>query len=211
MKPSYRPQVVTHEGTGLNIVKVIMEHLDADLIVIDRLKDACTVPFTHVLLLGGCDISPHLYEEPLRHARPCNDERDRIEWVLAKRALTRNAPIMGICRGHQMLTVVAGGKLYQDMAKDGASWDHDWSPVHPLTRITGPLKTYLPTWNVNSYHHQAVKTVPAGFKVLAKSKDGIIESIWRPGALGVQFHPELLFPGNAHWIGLFKWFIKGLA
>ena len=63
-----------------------------------------------------------------------------------------------------------------------------------------------PACRVNSLHHQAVKTVPAGMQVMALSQDGLIESIWRPGVLGVQFHPELLVETDRTWERLFRWF-----
>ena len=132
-------------------------------------------------------------------------ERDRIEWILTRRAMADDKPILGICRGHQMIAVAHGGSLYQDMSCE-ANVRHGGS--HRLENIQHPLKRWLPTANVNSLHHQAVKAAPPGFKVMATA-NGMIESIWKPGVLGVQWHPELLLSGNRAWGDLFVWLIEG--
>ena len=127
---------------------------------------------------------------------------------MTQRALTANKPVFGICRGHQILAVAAGGSLWQDIFERKVTGKHPSG--HALVNVHSPLDKYLPMLTVNSYHHQAVRRVPAGFRIMAQSTDGIIESIWRPGALGVQFHPEMMFPNDHRWIGLFRWFVAGL-
>ena len=107
-----------------------------------------------------------------------------------------------------MVAVAHGGSLYQDIYKQGATRRHEQK--HKIG-VTGKIANYLPTDFVNSYHHQAVRTLPDGFKVLARSvNDHVIEAIWKPGVLGVQWHPELLFPTDPRWHGLFRWFAQGL-
>jgi gamma-glutamyl-gamma-aminobutyrate hydrolase PuuD len=131
-----------------------------------------------------------------------------IEWTLVRRALAMHVPIMGICRGHQMLTVATGGSLYQDIYTQTGRKRGSYR--HHLTSVKKPLARYLPTQVVNSLHHQSVKTVPPSFEIAALSQDGIVEAIWRPGMLGVQFHPELMYAQNNGWDKLFAWFLDGL-
>jgi len=197
--------IATHPGTGTEIVLEICDALHAELAIIDDLKTARKARFDGLILLGGADIDPRLYGQLTTWSWNANHERDAIEWVLARRALADGKPIMGICRGHQMLTIAAGGTLYQDIYRDAATTHHPSSHVITADR---PLRNHIPTARVNSYHHQAAKREPFGFKTVAKAPDGIVEAIWRPGYLGVQWHPELLFPTEYRWIGLFEWFIK---
>lgn len=107
-----------------------------------------------------------------------------------------------------MLAVAHGGTLYQDIFSFTGN-DHPSMYDHELT-VKTTLRRHIPTNRVNSLHHQAVRVVPAGFEVLARSKeDGIIESIYRPGYLGVQFHPELMYPSDKRWLKLFDWWYAG--
>ncbi len=120
-----------------------------------------------------------------------------------------HVPIMGICRGHQMLAISCGGSLYQDIQQETGRRHTFYT--HPLHSVKLPLKRHLASETVNSLHHQAVKTVPPGFEVMAYAPDGTVEAIWRPGMLGVQFHPELMIQQNAKWEKLFRWFLEGLV
>jgi putative glutamine amidotransferase len=201
--------IVTHTGTGTDIVDFTLRQLGADLKVIATLPKARAVDFDGLILLGGADIMPFWYGEEMRHTNHVNKERDLIEWTLARRALADGKPIFGICRGHQMLAVAAGGALYQDIWADGASESH-FSDRHELTGVAGVLDKRLPTSWVNSLHHQAVRTLPPGFLVAAQTEDGIVEAIYRPGMLGVQWHPELMIRSNRQWASLFQWFLEGL-
>lgn len=136
--------------------------------------------------------------------------RDKVEWVLARRAITERVPMMGICRGHQMLTIAHGGSLHQDMYTC-LGLDHpSGKGVKHNVKLFGPLADKVPTKTVNSLHHQAVNTIPLGFDIAATSKDGVIEAIYRPGALGVQWHPELMLASNKRWATLFDWWLDGL-
>ena len=166
-----------------------------------------------LLLLGGADIHPRWYGERDTHCQYTDKGRDAVEWTLVRRALSEGKPIMGICRGMQMLTVAAGGSLYQDIAAQHKSDHNHQGRAHPLVNVSDRLMAHIPTASrVNSYHHQAVKTVPYGWETLATAPDGIIESIWRPGALGIQWHPELLISaGDTAWVSLFQWFMDGLV
>jgi putative glutamine amidotransferase len=205
--PLFKKNILTYPCSGLSEARDIFKLFNAKLEAVDDTERARRSRYDGVLLLGGVDISPFWYGEASTHSRPPQKDRDVVEWTLARRALADGKPIMGICRGHQMLAVAAGGSLYQDIYRQKVTKQHPG--YHPIT-AKDPLCRYLPEQRVNSRHHQAVKVVPYGWKVLANSPDGIIEAIWRPGALGVQWHPEDLFYQNHRWHGLFGWFIEGL-
>lgn len=200
--------ILTYQAGGYEAAADILGIHHAKLVKVSSMSEARNKPCNGILLLGGQDINPFWYGEESRYNHTPSKDRDSIEWTLARRALGDNIPIMGICRGHQLLTVAAGGSLWQDITKQKVTKHHPG--VHTVT-AKDPLKRYLPELTVNSRHHQAVKTVPYGWKVLATSLDGVTEAVWKPGALGVQWHPEDLFYQNYHWHGLFEWFVNGLG
>jgi len=198
--------IATHPGTGTDIVRQQVHELGASLRIVTTVEEAASVKFDRLILLGGADINPFFYGQACRtYTYPADKHRDRIEWILTRRAMADGKPILGICRGHQMIAVAHGGSLYQDIGIE-ANLRHGSN--HRLENIQQPLKRWLPTSNVNSLHHQAVKAAPAGFKVVATA-GGVIESIWKPGVLGVQFHPELMLYGDKRWGDLFIWLIEG--
>ncbi|HDL85415.1 MAG TPA: gamma-glutamyl-gamma-aminobutyrate hydrolase family protein [Candidatus Acetothermia bacterium] len=159
-----------------------------------------------VLLPGGPDVDPvHFGEEPMYNYTAIDPERDHVEILLAKLALQNNIPILGICRGIQMLNVAAGGDIYQDIAaqREGTLIHGQkaprWYPTHAvdvqpgtkLFKILGESRL-----RVNSFHHQAVRNVAPGFRVSALSSDGVIEGIEHSSlryAVGVQWHPERMW------------------
>lgn len=175
-----------------------------------------------LILSGGPDIDPLLYkEEPLTNIGTVNHARDQYELQVVQAADKLKKPLLGICRGIQMINVVYGGTLYQDLADiDGCNIKHfqsvsqfntlwhsiDIEPTSTLAQIIG--KNELA---VNSYHHQALKTVAPGFTVTAYAKDRVIEAIERQGnhfILGVQWHPELLAEKYAAMLSLFQALVK---
>jgi putative glutamine amidotransferase len=200
--------IACHEGTGTGIVADILANWDYDLVQVKTQPMAGRIHFDGLILLGGADINPFFYGEGNLYCDHTDRQRDLIEWTLVRRALAMHVPILGICRGHQMLTVACGGSLYQDIYTQTGRGHH--SMTHTLTSIRNPLKRVLPTDTVNSLHHQAVKSIPPGFDMAALSSDGIIEAIWRPGMLGVQWHPELLYMRDHAWERIFRWFVDGL-
>lgn len=159
-----------------------------------------------LLLTGGPDVEPGRYGQP-ESAALCNDidlQRDDLELRLIGQALDLKIPILGICRGFQVLNVYFGGTLLPDIPtampgntvhpKEG---DHD--RVHSVEIEPGSLlfkATGLLNGTVNSAHHQALDRVAEGMTVTARSLDGIAEALeWRdpaskPYLLGVQWHPE---------------------
>lgn len=158
-----------------------------------------------VLPGGAFDIDPALYGEP-RHER-CGElkpERTALERALLERALVRGLPVLGVCGGMQLINVVRGGALWQDLPSQAPSpLAHQQKapkdkPAHDVEVVAGTLLSRavatarLP---VNSTHHQAVKTLGAGLVVSARATDGLIEGIEdpsRPFLVGVQWHPEAM-------------------
>ena len=159
-----------------------------------------------LLLQGGGDIDPSLYgEERDEKCGPSVPEQDRFELALVSEALRRKLPLLGICRGAQVIHVASGGTLFQDLAEAGlpehrlAGTDVYALPGHPvLCTPEGGLRSVFGTekLHVNSLHHQAVKSVGPRTRIEARAEDGVIEAIHVTGAhpftYGVQWHPELM-------------------
>ncbi|RJX29135.1 MAG: gamma-glutamyl-gamma-aminobutyrate hydrolase family protein [Dethiobacter sp.] len=159
-----------------------------------------------LVLSGGGDVDPLYYgEEPLPGQGEISPLRDRIEIELTRAALRKNLPVLGICRGAQVLNIAAGGSIYQDISlKEGMILEHmQRAPRHHLFHDIKILEDTLlyrifrerKTLRVNSFHHQAVKKLGDGFRVSAVASDGVVESLEsevHSFALGVQWHPEAL-------------------
>lgn len=174
-------------------------------------------------LPGGVDVDPHLYgEEPLAGMGSFDPDWDAVDVVVAKAALERNMPILGICRGMQVLNVAAGGTLYQDIPSQvPGALKHSqkgprWAASHAVeldgeSRLAKTLgATEL---RINSYHHQAVKDVAPGFRSVANAPDGVIEAIESTQhryAVGVQWHPELMIERDPMYKALFVDFIEAV-
>lgn len=200
--------IVTYPGSGMREIERIFRQSGHDLVIVPSLKSARSIKFDRLLLLGGVDIDPYNYGQPNILSFNMDTKRDAIELTLAKRALKHNIPTLGICRGHQMMAIAAGGSLIQDIPYDYGIHGHN-NMDHRII-VHNPLDRWIPSNKVNSYHHQCIDTIPSKFKVVATSNCGIIEAIYKPGFLGVQFHPEYLYVDNWRWITLFRWFIEGL-
>ena len=174
-----------------------------------------------LLLSGGGDIAPARFDqESAKNLGNVDLARDAMEFLVLERALERNIPILGICRGIQTLNVGLGGTLYQDLASQSASnLKHADNPyrsptVHKvkidpdnlLSEIIGEKEIW-----VNSLHHQAVKGPGRGLKAIAKSSDGIIEGVVSDSGvfiLGVQWHPEGTYASDSYSRKIFNCFAK---
>lgn len=158
-----------------------------------------------LILSGGSDLHPsHYQEEPSLLLEETIQERDEYELQLALEAYERQIPILGICRGLQLVNVAFGGTLYQDLSQHPTcSLSHrqkeEWSQLsHQVKVLPSSLlldilgEEFIQT---NSFHHQGIKQLAEGFSVNAYSDDGVIEGIERPGKapiLAVQWHPEAM-------------------
>lgn len=173
------------------------------------------------LFTGGPDISPYLYgETPQASCGPCVEVRDAMEKKLFEELLPSGKPILGICRGCQLLNALSGGTLYQDIATQyETQLTHRLeppqnSPCHKVTVIKGTLLHQILRKNtliVNSIHHQAIRTPALGLQVAAYAEDGLIEAAFRPDHpffLTVQWHPERMFETDPLQLILFESFIQ---
>lgn len=175
-----------------------------------------------LLISGGdFDIHPSLYgETPIKELGQIKAERTKFELALARAALKRDLPLLGICGGAQAINVARGGTLYQDIATQlPEAIEHQQSKktrvgghrvhVRSGTRLAQIVRR--PFLDVNTTHHQAVKRLGAGLVINATAEDGLIEGIESSGhsfVLGIQWHPEALAPKSLHQRKIFSVFVK---
>jgi putative glutamine amidotransferase len=176
-----------------------------------------------LLLTGGEDIHPgHFHEAIHERCRSISPERDATELPLARWAVQEGKPLLGICRGIQVLNVALGGSLYQDIGSQcPAAGRHDWYPGFPRTLLAHAAAvadgTHLArilgatALEVSSLHHQSIKDLAPALEVAAVAPDGIVEAVQvrdHPFAVGVQWHPEELAGTDAHSQRLFEALVR---
>ena len=172
-----------------------------------------------LLLPGGGDMDPKFYgQERIPACGEPNLLRDVAEPLLLRAFLAADKPVLGICRGIQVMNAVLGGDLYQDIKPfEHLPHNDHWAKVHTVTVRRGTLLSRIlgqDTVLVNSQHHQAVDRVAPGFTLAALSEDGIVEAIEKPDArfcLGVQWHPEWLSDADPAMQGLFDAFVNACS
>jgi putative glutamine amidotransferase len=160
-----------------------------------------------LLLVEGEDIEPKRFKatrENYAHLEKTHPLKDEIELTLIRHAYRENVPILGICRGSQLLNVAGGGTLFGDVQKEKQSHVrhidyHNYDTYrHPISIVAG---SRLQKWygrtrlRVNSYHHQGIRDLAPRFEPMAYAKDGLIEAYLDPKrdfVVGLQFHPERL-------------------
>lgn len=186
---------------------------------ITRYCPATDLSFDGLLLTGGGDVDPGQYGHSDCGSLLIDPERDRTELALAAAYLAAGKPILGICRGMQVLNVALGGTLVQDLG-DLLNPFHrriETDKVHPiLTQTDSLLHTfYGPVFAVNSAHHQAADRPGSGVIITARSESGVAEALEVPGkpVLGVQFHPERMTGAHARpdavdGGAIFRWFVS---
>lgn len=152
-----------------------------------------------LLIGGGDDISARLYQGDFTLDVRIDEERDRFELVALERAIPRGIPVLGVCRGAQMINVFFGGSLHHDL--DEKLWRANRYTVMPRLRIEIQPGTKLaelighPRVFVNAIHHQAVDELASNLIAAALDEENIIQAVEdreRQFVLGVQWHPELL-------------------
>lgn len=175
-----------------------------------------------LLLSGGGDINPlYLQEEPIKELHSINPHRDHQELMLVRLAANRQIPMLGICRGIQVMTAALGGKLYQDIyaqreepcIKHSQDLERTYAS-HSITIEKDTLLSHIMRTDklpVNSFHHQAVKEAAPGFRISARAADGVaeaIESTEYKSMIGVQWHPEcFIMNGDECMMPLFTWLL----
>ena len=175
------------------------------------------------LLTGGHDVSPSVYHagrEPW--CGPCCESRDEMERYILSRAVEQDRSVLGICRGIQFMNACCGGTLYQDLETEHASpIDHHMAPPYDRTAHWVTVQKGTPLFDilgkeqigVNSYHHQAIKTLSPAFQAMAISEDGLIEGIYMPDhkfIMGVQWHPEFSYQVDENSRKLIRAFVLSI-
>lgn len=164
--------------------------LDADpALFVDRLDG--------ILISGGADVWPERYgATPAETADPPETERDDFELGLLDAATQASLPVLGICRGLQLINVHAGGTLHQHIPEHARYDVAPNGPIHDISIVDGSSLSglYGPTHQVNSLHHQTVDRVGTGLTVTATHDDGTVEGLEHATLpmLAVQWHPEML-------------------
>lgn len=203
MLPGYMDGIMGAGGTP------VMLPLTDDADALGELVDACD----GILFTGGQDVAPELYgdkptEAYLATKPELSPERDHMETMLLRLTLDADKPILGICRGIQFINAALGGTLWHDLPTEHPSGvEHHMKPPydqfgHTVTLVEGtPLADLMVRAGqgtriaVNSYHHQAVRTVAPELRTMATADDGVIEALYRPASRfcwAVQWHPEFL-------------------
>lgn len=198
----------------------LMLPMDASPETLDYFSKTCDA----LLLTGGHDVSPELYGEAPKPecGHPCKI-RDSLECGLIDRMLRLDKPILGICRGIQILNAHLGGTLFEDLPSEHPSpIEHHMKPpydrrVHFVELEEGSRVREIvgnARYAVNSYHHQAVKRLSPELCATAISEDGIVEAVEMPGkrfVLAVQWHPEFLYRKDPASSRIFEEFVRAAA
>ena len=204
---------VISEAGGLPVMLPLTEN-ERD---IDILIDQCD----GLLFSGGHDVSPEMYHEnPDRQLGDICTERDRMEQTALEKSLAKDKPVLGICRGIQLINAALGGTLYQDLPSMHPSdinhrqerpYDH---PSHWVTLVPGsPLAILIgkETLPVNSCHHQAIKDLAPDLTAMAYAPDGLVEAVYGKNCRflwAVQWHPEFSFRKDPISVKIVKTFVS---
>lgn len=193
---------------GIPIVLPIVD----DLNLVHQQIESCDC----IIISGGQDIHPKFYSENQhRELGFVNSRIDLYQIELARLAIEKDMPLLGICRGMQVVNVVSGGSLYQDLSElSGEVLKHvqsgrRYEVAHKIQLESDSILNGIfgESVMVNSYHHQSLKAVGDGLRVTARAEDGIIEAVEmidKKFVVGVQWHPEMMLAGDEGMLGLFK-------
>ena len=175
----------------------------------------CPVPdlsFDGLILAGGGDVEPWRYREGNCGSREFDSARDKAELALLDAFVQAGKPVLGICRGHQIINVWAGGTLIQDLGEGNEIHRRiDKDKVHDICAEGVLQELYGKRFAVNSAHHQAVAEPGNGLRVTARTEDGVVEAMEHESlpVFTVQFHPERMTGSETEDGGaVFSWFLK---
>ena len=198
----------------------LLIHLTRDGEVLDAHYARCDA----LLLAGGEDVSPSCYgAAPHPKLGKTNPAQDEVEIALARRAAADGKPILGICRGVQLLNVALGGTLYQDIPTEllGAGNHEESTDRRDMSYLAHPVALALGSWLagrldareivVNTLHHQALRALAPDLRVTGRAPDGVVEAVEGAGpgfVVGVQCHPEELWQrADPRWARVFEGFV----
>lgn len=213
LMPSYLEAILAAGGVPVMIPLGLSED---DLLVVIQQMDG-------ILLPGGGDIEPSVYQgQGHPTVGGIDNDRDRVELMVARTAVAQQKPLLAICRGLQVLNVALGGSLWEDVELlMPQAMHHEHVKSHPrnhlahnvtiepgslLARQLGRMETA-----VNSLHHQGIRRLANELRATAVAPDGLIEGIEvidHPYAVGVQWHPENLIHNAPHMLGLFQGLVE---
>jgi len=197
-------------------IPILLPYVE-DCSVLEKYVEMCD----GFLFSGGFDIAPSRYGEATKETcGKLQPMRDKLEFTIFEKIIKTDKPIMGICRGFQFINVALGGTLIQDIPSEAPSeinhtqTEPRFTPSHevrvladtPLYSLVGKDRMVA-----NSFHHQAIKTLGRGLKVMAMADDGIVEAIYSTGERYIrayQWHPERLYKINEDNLTLFSDFIR---
>ncbi len=193
---------------------------ELQLVTADDSASVRAEEFDGIMFTGGEDVDPFFYQEEKKYdSVHVNRKRDEFEFACVDRALHAQVPVLGICRGIQMVNVKFGGTLYQDLKGDTALEIEHRQPgsrselTHRVTVTDGDSclgRIVQGSLRVNSLHHQGIRHVAHGLKVTAHSEDGLVEAVEAADEdsylVAVQWHPEEL-AGRPEHLALLKNFV----
>lgn len=211
--------------TGLNYSEAVAQLGGLPLMLPNlepELAESYTQGVEGVLLTGGVDVDPVYFgEEPHPLLGLVDVARDSFEMALYRAARAKGIPVLGVCRGHQLINVAAGGSLHQHIPALGKTVQHEQvditgvpshgvalEPSSALAAAFGQERV-----RTNSYHHQAVDRPGKGLKITGRSADGLAEAIESTEGslvLGVQWHPEMSFSAFPEQIAPFRAFMSAV-
>ena len=215
LRKNYTDAIIT--AGGLPLIIPVLEDIEVLRALYDRMDG--------ILISGGGDIDPRFYnEQPQAGLGPTDPMRDEIELPLARWAIEEGKPLLGICRGSQVINVAMGGTLFQDipsqihtqLVHDSSFTRQDWTYMAHELRLEPDSKlANLFGSNcimTNSLHHQSLKDLAPGLRAVGWAPDGVVEAIEGAGEgflVGVQCHPEALQgAADTRWQALFRDFVE---
>ena len=212
MRPNYLRAVI--ESGGVPLVLPLIDD-QADIGALAALCDG-------FLFTGGPDVHPSLFnEDVMRYCGAIDEKRDALEILLLHEADRLSKPVLGICRGIQLINVALGGSLYQDIPAqvEAVPIAHYQQPPYHVPVHSVTVERDSPLYHivnkevmmVDSMHHQAIKDIAPSLRCAAWSKDGLAECVYLPGRpffMGIQWHPEWMFQPNSDSVKLFSAFVN---
>lgn len=211
--------------TGLNYSEAVAQLGGLPLLLGNlepELAEAYLEDADGVLLTGGVDVDPDFYgAEPHPLLGLVDLPRDRFELALFGAARAKGVPVLGVCRGHQLINVALGGTLHQHLPALAGNVQHEQleiggTPSHGVALELGSalaLAFGAAQVRTNSYHHQAVDKPGRGLRVVGQSADGTVEALESSEGsfvLGVQWHPEMSFQAHPEQIAPFRAFMRAV-